>query len=145
MEDIRIYVETDDAENIYKNIRTEFFTKNYFTNNIEIFSMAVMIGKYILNKREPLQSRKSFIRYESIENSNEMDIFKCIAIEETEDVTVINNIKEIYEICEEYANAGIKELKKWVVNEDTFQNKLSEYLIEFNEQNKIYSSKYQNK
>ena len=143
MQDIRIYVEQEDAEETYKNIRLNGFTKNYFKETYEIFIMSLLIGKYILNKKEPLKNPiKGFIRIETLEKKDAFDIMKCIAIEETKDVNVLSDIKSIFQICEEYANSGIKELKKWTVNEETFQTKLAENLLEFYEKNSPIINKY---
>lgn len=143
MEDIRIYVEVDDAEKTYKDIREKSYLKEYKWKNHQIFTMALLIGKYVIDKREPLKSKKGFIRSESVEHKDEMDIFKCIAIEETEDVNLINDTKEIFEICEEYANSGIKELKKWCKDKDEFDNNISEVLLDYFEENKEIYLKYQ--
>lgn len=142
MEDVRIYAESEDAQITYKKIRTEPFTNKYFKETHEIFTMALLIGKYILNNREPLKTRKDIIRIETLEKYDDIDILKTIAIEENNDVTILSDIKEIFKICEEYANSGIKELKKWTANEETFQNKLSENLINIYQKNEEIISKY---
>lgn len=139
MEDIRLQVEIDDAENIYKNLRTELFTKEYFEYNHEIFTTALLIGKYLFNQREPLKTSKGFIRLDSLINKDEMDVLRCVAIEETNDATIISDYKEIFNICEEYANKGIKELYKWAKDKETFEIKLSTFLLDnFDKNLKIY-------
>lgn len=144
MDDIRIFVENEDAEKTYKELREKSVLGNYLDKNHQLFTMAVLIGKYVLNKKEPLKRKKGFIRRDSIENTAEMDILRCIAIEEVDDVKVISDLKEIFEICEEYANVGIKELKKWTRSKAEFEVKISEVLIDKFEENKEIYSKYEN-
>jgi len=142
MEDIRLRAEIDDADNIYPSLRKELFTKEFFKTNIEIFTVSLLLGKYMIGKRQTLRTSKEFIRIESIENKDEMDILKCVAIDETNNVNIISNYKEIFNICEEYANCGIKKLYSWTNDKEDFKTKLSTFLLEVFEKNSEIYKKY---
>ncbi len=141
MEDIRVQCEDYDTET-YKVLRTELFTKDYFKYNHQIFTVALLIGKYLLRQRLPLESPKELIRLETLERNDEMDILKCIAIEEKDDATIISNYKEIFNICEEYANSGIKELYKWASDKEFFETKMATFLLDIFDENENIYKKY---
>jgi len=130
MENYRLYIDSDDFK-LYKEIKSKTFLKDYVKENRQIFMMAVLIGKYVLKEKLPLENKKDYIRYDSLQNLEEMDLLTSLAIVEKEDVNLLNDIRETFDIMQEYANAGIKVLYKWTKNETEFQNKITEVLINF--------------
>lgn len=79
-------------------------------SNIELFTMAALFGKFIVKSREKLTKSKSYFRINDNLDKNEMVILKCLGISEDNDFNIINSKIDIFTICEEYANTGIKEL-----------------------------------
>lgn len=89
-----------------------------FDKNIDIFTMSALFGKFIIRKRKPIKKVKSYIRLNDNQGSNCLPILKSLAIYENDDINLLNpdNDHELYNICEEYANAGIEELYKYYGN-----------------------------
>lgn len=119
---------------------TEILKSNLpFKNNLELFTMAALIGKYVLNEKNSINKTDPYIRVIDNLNSDDMVILKCIAIAEKEDVKVIKDDAEMFKVCEEYARAGIAVLYDWFDNKNVdFETKLSEILLKsFKENEKI--------
>lgn len=62
-------------------------------------------------KRRPLKSREMIFRWEQFTPQMDVPLLKAAAIAADGDVGVLANQNEILTIAEEYANAGIHELR----------------------------------
>lgn len=120
-----VYIDEDDFKFCQKLIKN----KNYFKNNIHLFTLATLVGKYVLNasKNIPKGKRKDFFRVSDNKDDDNMVILKSIAISSLNDVSILNNEDDIFSYCEMYANAGIKEIKKW--DDLNFSTELSNALV----------------
>lgn len=128
-----ICVEKEDYEPIYKMIRNKY---GYFDSNMKLFTIATLIGKHVVKKREPLSKKQSYIRFHEREADDEMIILKCIAVAEDDDVNVLSDDMEIIKICEEYAKTGIHEFYSWINdNNSSIESKLCEMLVNVNKKN----------
>ncbi len=121
-----IFVDVDDFE-LYQDLtKTPFFNKN-----IDLFTCAVLVGKYIVKKSEVINRQKDYIRVNDNLNNENMTILKCIAISSTENINILNDEKSLFGYCERYARTGIREIHEWY-NDSTedFYNILTEKLLE---------------
>lgn len=123
-----IYIENNDFD-IYRKIIKE--TK-YFKKNLELFTCAVLVGKFIVKESLPLKNRKDYIRVDIDTSGQNFTILKCLAIASDNNVNILNNENKLYTYCENYANAGIKEIYKWYTDKNyEFETKISKILLEF--------------
>lgn len=120
-----VYIDDDDFKFCQKLIKN----KKYFKNNIHLFTLAALVGKYVIkeSKEIPKGQKRDFFRVGDNITDDNMVILKCLAISSTNDVTILNNEDDIFSYCEKYANAGIKEIKHW--EKSDFGAELSEALI----------------
>lgn len=101
--------------------------------NSEIFSLALALG-YQSNIKKPLERKVGFIRYETI--SQELySLMILIAIDEFgDDYSWINNPLDMFDIAEEYANAGIEILMDLISDFDIdFDSFLIENMVSTND------------
>lgn len=83
----------------------------------DIFMLAMCLG-YRQEQRRPLASgRKQIFHWTQFSEQVDEPILKAIAIAATGDIQVLSNQEEILRIAEEYANAGIHELRTQVEEE----------------------------
>lgn len=123
-----IYIDNNDFE-IYRRIIKE--TK-YFKKNLELFTCAVLVGKFIVKQPLPLKSRKDYIRADTDTSSQNFTILKCLAIANYNDVNILNNEDKLYGYCEKYANAGITKIYEWYTDKNyDFETIISKMLLEF--------------
>ncbi|WP_323736087.1 hypothetical protein PXD04_09410 [Methanosphaera sp. ISO3-F5] len=127
-----IHVDESEFEKMYQMFTQE---TDYFKNNQHIFTLAVLIGKFIVKKRKKINKRHDFIRHSYIKDSDEEVILTALAIQEVNDVDVIIDKNEIYTICEEYARSGIQKLYEWYVDSSIdFDIELTNLINEFFEE-----------
>lgn len=74
-----INIEEEDFE-IYQSIMQKPEWKG--KTNIELFTIAVLIGKFEVKKFQPLNKQKSYIRVKDNADKDEMTLLKCLAIME---------------------------------------------------------------
>lgn len=108
----------------------QYLGKQLGLSNIELFLITVLIGKYVVKSRENISNPETFIRYGSALNSgNIIRILHILAIEETDDVNILNDKPKMFDIWQGYAMAGMKEFCKWYhSNSIDFQAKLEEVM-----------------
>jgi dnd system-associated protein 4 len=83
----------------------------------DVFMLAACLG-YRRNQRKPLiGSKRQVFHYTQFSDQIDMPILKAIAIATTGDILVLANQEQIVQIAEEYANAGVQELKAQVVDQ----------------------------
>lgn len=108
-----IHVDESEFEKMYRMFTQE---TDYFKNNQHLFTLAVLIGKFIVKERQKLNKKHDFIRHDYIKNTDEEVILTALAINEVNDVDVIIDKNEVYTICEEYARSGIQKLYEWYMD-----------------------------
>ena len=123
------YKHTSDEENVYSY---QFLGKQLGLSNIELFTITVLIGKYVVKSREEINNPVTFIKYESALKSGEpIKILQILAIEEENDINVVNDKPKMFSIWEEYAMAGMQEFCKWYhSNVDDLPSKLEDVMSE---------------
>ena len=83
----------------------------------DVFMWAVALGVK-QGKRRPLTGpREQIFRWDQFSQETDVHALKAIALAETEDVEVLLQIERILQIAEEYANAGIHEIKQEIVDQ----------------------------
>ncbi|WP_413828350.1 MULTISPECIES: hypothetical protein [unclassified Methanobrevibacter] len=128
-----INIEEEDFE-IYQSIMQKPEWKG--KTNIELFTIAVLIGKFEVKKFQPLNKQKSYIRVKDNADKDEMTLLKCLAIMENEDVNIIKNEDEMFKITEGYAKTGIRKLFEWYEDSTQYITELiSEVLTDKFEKN----------
>ena len=123
-----IYIEDNDFKKYQKFMETPYFKKN-----IEVFTIAVLIGKYVVKKPLPIKGKKKdYIRVGFNSNNPNMTILKAIAISSLNDVNALVDEEKIFDYCESYANSGFKQLYEWYnTSSSVFSTNLSKVLFEF--------------
>ncbi|MCA0457125.1 MAG: hypothetical protein LCI00_24350 [Chloroflexi bacterium] len=82
----------------------------------DLFMLAASIG-FRAQQRKPLGKREQPFHYSVFTEAEDIPILKAIAIATTGDVSVLADPNQIVEIAEEFANAGIGEIRA-VVNDN---------------------------
>ena len=83
----------------------------------DVFMWAVARGVKE-GKRQPLSgSREQIFRWDQFSQGTDIPVLKAIALAETGDAEVLLRVDEILRIAEEYANAGIHEIKQEIVDQ----------------------------
>lgn len=78
----------------------------------DVFVWAVAMGVKV-GKRRPLEGSKTQIfRWDQFSRDRDIPALKAIAVAETGDVEILLQEDQILRIAEEYANVGIRELKR---------------------------------
>jgi len=107
-----------DVHELYKQL-TERSAQNPETSPFylmkDVFMWSVALG-VSLGKRRSLRKREQIFRWDQLSQDIDVPILKALAIAETGSVEVISHEDQVLRIAEEYANAGIRELKREVVN-----------------------------
>lgn len=121
------YYQHTDEENINSY---QYLGKKLGLNNIELFLITVLIGKYVVKNKESITNPETFIRYDSALKSGDIiRILHILAIEETDDVNILNDKPKMFDIWQGYAMAGMKEFCNWYhSNSINFQAKLEEVM-----------------
>ena len=92
----------------------QFLGKQLGLTNIELFTITVLIGKFVVKGREKIINPVTFIKYESALKSGEpIKILQILAIEEVDDINILNDKPKMFDIWEGYAMAGMGEFCKW--------------------------------
>ena len=86
-------------------------------DNLKLFTITVLIGKYIVNKKIPITVH-TYLRVRDNDQKDDMTILKCFAVLESDDVNILKDEDKMFNICEEYTTAGIIELTNWYKSND---------------------------
>lgn len=82
----------------------------YGKNLLDIFILAMAIGKYSSGVGTKLKSKSSSMPVKSL-REEDMWLMVCVALTEGKnDIDIFTRPKDIVTICEQYANTGIKKL-----------------------------------
>ncbi len=82
----------------------------------DVFMFATCIGVK-LGVRRQLTRKKEIFRWAQFDSQTDIPLLKAIAIADTSDVSVLLRRNDILTIAEEYANAGIYELRANLLEE----------------------------
>ncbi len=116
----------------------QYFAKKFVIDNITLFTITVLIGKYVINKKEKVERGATFIKWGSAEKTDELIILKALAVEEVGDVSVLENQELMTSIWEEYAMAGMVEFCNWARdNSIDLQSKIEDVMTEFHDKNML--------
>ena len=115
----RVTIEKD-VHQLYKDL-SERSTQNPETSPFltmkDVFMWAVALGVKE-GKRRPLSSsREQIFRWDQFSQDMDIPALKAIALAETGEVEVLIREDQILRIAEEYANAGIHEIKQEIVDQ----------------------------
>lgn len=125
-----VYVDEHDFDTIYKKLIKSHYFKGM--KNIDLFLCATLVGMNVVGKPSPLNNSKKKDYFRVIDNKNKesMIILKSLAISKFNDVNVLSDEDKLFSLCEDYANAGIKQLDAWYNdNEESFDNILTKELL----------------
>lgn len=128
LKDPQIFI-SKEARTLYDNIKKldEF---EHFDNR-DFFMLVAMFGyskgkKKQLKKQDKTQSGFTRERYLS---PNDISSLKAIAIDDEDDISVVNSIPKVFAIAEEYANGAIDYLKEFIFkNPADFSRKFASHL-----------------
>jgi len=106
------------------------------SDSLDLFTICVLIGKFVVKKRTPLNKKHPYVKHATVLKSSNFDILKALAIDEEDDVDILVDTREMYKIFEEYANSGFEEMKTWYHDKHTdFQVKISEIVSDSHKKN----------
>lgn len=83
----------------------------------DLFMMAACAG-FQMGQRRPLTGKKHQpFHYQQLSEQTDIPILKAIAIATTGDIQILTDLDSIVAIAEEYANAGILEIRSHVMDQ----------------------------
>jgi len=118
---LRLHIENNDLE---------FFQKSKILNimepsdRTEQFLIVMALG-YNLGSKTKLVGKKALILEDSIKK-DQLALMNIVAIDECDDIKMISNKKEVFNIAEQYANTGIKYLQK-IENESQYDEEIAKF------------------
>ena len=138
-----------DDEDIAKYKEVE--KKLPFKNHLHTFAVATFIGYYeICDYKKINKPNNGFIHLSVFANSIYLHFLKSLAISHFNDPIILEDEKQMYTFCEEYARVGIEKMYGWCSKDEisddeeideydddiNFANKLAELMLDkFNELN----------
>lgn len=114
----RVLIDESVAE-IYRELRADANSQpeqSPFTTNKDIFMLAACLG-YRSGQRQVLPSGKKLDIRESVFLESDLTVLKAIAIADTGDVAVLSQPGEILKIAEEYAHAGMIDVRSYLLDD----------------------------
>ena len=126
-----IFIDDDDFDKYQKLLKTHYFKGK---KNIDLFACATLVGLYSVENPSPLDNsnKRDYIRVNDNKNKESMIILKSLAISEFNNANVLADEEKLFSFCENYANAGIKELYLWYEdNHFDFDEKMTKFLLNF--------------
>ena len=106
-----------DVHDLYKELTEK---SNKYPENApfylmkDVFMWSVALGVHA-GKRKKLKKREQIFRWDQLSQDIDIPVLRAISIAETEDVEIIAQEGQILRIAEEYANEGIRILKRDVI------------------------------
>jgi len=113
----RVYIDESGSE-VYRQLKSAANVQpedGPFETFKDIFMLAACLG-FRQGRRVPTNKADSEFRV-SVFTADDLAILKALAIAETGDVDVLTREGEILAIAEEYANAGIHEVRAYLLDE----------------------------
>lgn len=109
----RVSIEAS-VHDFYKQLTTaKNAEESPFLTMKDLFMLAACIG-FQMKQSKPLGRREQPFHYSVFTEAEDIPILKAIAIANTGDVAVLSEPERIVEIAEQYANAGIHEIRSVV-------------------------------
>jgi len=116
----RANIETGDVHKLYQDLSRRS-AKNPeqepFLSMKDVFMWAVVLRVRAGKKRPLATGRTQPFRWNQLSQDMDIPALKAIAVADTGDVEIILHKDRILRIAEEYANAGIRELKRELVDQ----------------------------
>lgn len=107
----RIYIDKS-WHPLYKELTESEGTEQVFDSMRNIFMFATFIG-YQDGNKIPLTNKVDIFTWDILSgNESNVPLLRALALTETEDIEVLTDQGKILDIAEQYANAGIIEIKK---------------------------------
>ncbi len=75
--------------------------------------LATSVG-FARGRRTPLSGQREIFRWPVFSSQEDIPVLRAIAIAETEDTSILVNQDQLLTIAEEYANAGIEDIRQQV-------------------------------
>ena len=117
----RIYIDKS-HHSVYKALTDSEESEQPFDSMKNIFMLATFIG-YQQNERIPLKNKVDIFTWDVLSREEEnISLLLALALAETGDIEILIDKGRILDIAEEYANAGIIEIKEKVA--DMHDNKV---------------------
>lgn len=113
----RVYID-ESGSDVYRQLKSGANIQpedGPFETFKDIFMLAACLG--FRNRRRVRTNRVDSEFLVSVFTEDDLSILKAIAIAETENVDVLSRDGEILAIAEEYANAGIHEVRAYLLDE----------------------------
>lgn len=113
----RVYID-ESGSDVYRQLKSGANIQpedGPFETFKDIFMLAACLG--FRNRRRVRTNRVDSEFRVSVFTEDDLSILKAIAIAETENVDVLSRDGEILAIAEEYANAGIHEVRAYLLDE----------------------------
>ena len=82
----------------------------------DLFMLAANVG-FSRGRRVPLSGRREIFRWPVFSSQEDIPILRAISIAETGDTTILVDQAHVVLIAEEYANAGIEEVRRNVAEQ----------------------------
>lgn len=107
-----------EAHEVYKHLTEGDDPSNVpFRTMKDVFMWAMVLG-YRLGERHPLGGRRvTIFRWAQLAPQTDVPLLKALAIADSGDTDVLRGRAEILTIAEEYANAGIHDLRARILEE----------------------------
>lgn len=111
----RIYIDKS-YHSVYKMLTESEESEQPFDSMKNVFMLATFIG-YQQRKRIRLKNKVDIFSWDVLARDEEnVPLLLALALAETNDVEILTDQGRILDIAEEYANAGIIEIKKKIAN-----------------------------
>lgn len=82
----------------------------------DLFMLAANVG-FLRGRRLPLSGQREIFRWPVFSSQEDIPVLRAIAIAETGDTKILVDQAQLLMIAEEYANAGIEEVRREVVEQ----------------------------
>lgn len=113
----RIYIEKK-HHSVYKLLTDGEESIPIFDSMKNVFMLAIFIG-YQQDKRIPLTNKVDIFSWDVLSNDEESkSLVYALALAEEGDIEILTDKGKILDIAEEYANAGIIEIKEKIADMD---------------------------
>ena len=111
----RIYIDKS-HHSVYKVLTESDETEQPFDSMRNLFMLATFIG-YQQGKRVPLKNKVGIFTWDVLSGGEEnIPLLHALALAETGNIEVLTDQGKILDIAEEYANAGIIEIKEKIAD-----------------------------
>lgn len=82
----------------------------------DLFMLATSVG-FAHRRRTPLSGQREIFRWPVFSSQEDIPVLRAIAISETGNSAVLVDQDQLLTIAEEYANAGIEDVRRYIANQ----------------------------